>query len=67
MDEKRDLARELAKQHYSAGDPLGWFESLYRKAERDFDTIPWADRAPNPHLVAWCQRTGMPRPARGCW
>ncbi len=62
MDEKRDLARELARQHYAAGDPLGWFESLYRKAEGDFETIPWADRAPNPHLVAWCERTGLPRP-----
>lgn len=62
MDEKRDLARELARQHYAAGDPLGWFEDLYQKANRDFETIPWADRAVNPHLAAWCERESLPRP-----
>lgn len=62
MDEKRDLARELARQHYAAGDPLGWFEDLYQQANRDFETIPWADRAVNPHLAAWCERESLPRP-----
>lgn len=62
MDEKRDLARDLARQHYAAGDPLGWFEALYRHAEGDFTVIPWADRAVNPHLAAWCEREGLPRP-----
>lgn len=62
MAEKRDLARELASQHYRAGDPLGWFDDLYQQANRDFDTIPWADRAANPHLAAWCEREALPRP-----
>lgn len=62
MDEKRDLARELARQHYAQGDPLGWFEDLYNQANRDFETIPWADRAVNPHLAAWCDRESLPRP-----
>lgn len=62
MSEKRDLARELARQHYAAGDPLGWFESLYTQAARDFETIPWADRAVNPHLAAWCESGQLPRP-----
>lgn len=60
MEEKRDLARELAREHYAAGDPLGWFDALYRAAERDFDTVPWADREVNPHLAAWCEREGLP-------
>ena len=62
MDEKPDVARELARQHYDAGDPLGWFEALYKQANGKFDTIPWADRAVNPHLAAWCVRESLPRP-----
>lgn len=62
MDEKRDLARELARQHYADGDPLGWFDDLYKRAGGNFETIPWADRAVNPHLAAWCEREGLPRP-----
>ena len=62
MDEKRELARELAQRHYAAGDPLGWFEALYKRADGDFDTIPWADRAVNPHLAEWCERESLPRP-----
>ncbi|MBI2689525.1 MAG: class I SAM-dependent methyltransferase [Acidobacteria bacterium] len=61
-DEKRDVARELARRHSEAGDPLGWFEALYKQANRDFNTIPWADRAVNPHLAAWCEREALPRP-----
>jgi len=62
MDEKRDLARELARQYYAAGDPLGWFDALYRHAQGDFEVIPWADRAVNPNLADWCEREGLPRP-----
>jgi 2-polyprenyl-3-methyl-5-hydroxy-6-metoxy-1,4-benzoquinol methylase len=64
VDEKRDLARELARQHYADGDPLGWFDDLYRRADGDFETIPWADRVVNPHLAEWCEREGLPRPGQ---
>lgn len=62
MAGQRDLARDLARQHYSAGDPLGWFEALYKQASGDFDAIPWAGRAVNPHLAVWCERETLPRP-----
>jgi SAM-dependent methyltransferase len=62
VDEKRDLARELARRHYAAGDPLGWFEALYKQAAGNFEIIPWADRAVNPHLAAWSERESLPRP-----
>jgi SAM-dependent methyltransferase len=61
-DEKPDVARELASQYYAAGDPLGWFEALYRQANGQFETIPWADRGVNPHLANWCERESLPRP-----
>ena len=62
MDETRDLCRDLAHRHDEAGDPLGWFEALYKQAGGEFDTIPWADRGVNPNLAAWCDREGLPQP-----
>jgi SAM-dependent methyltransferase len=52
----RTHARSLANQYVSRGDFLGWFESLYVQANGDPATIPWADRCPNPNLVAWLDR-----------
>ncbi len=51
--EKRARARELASQYLAKGDPTGWFEQLYREAESGQSAIPWADRQPNPNLVAF--------------
>ena len=62
MDDKREVANEIARRHYDAGDPLGWFEALYKQADGDSKTIPWADRGVNPHLAAWCERESLPRP-----
>jgi SAM-dependent methyltransferase len=52
-DPHRATARELAALHLQRGDPLGWFESLYRRAAGQAGVIPWADLRPNPHLVEW--------------
>lgn len=49
----RALARKLAAQHLGRGDPLGWFDALYRAAHRHAEKIPWADLRPNPRLVDW--------------
>ncbi len=50
-DRTRTRARELAAQFTAKGDPLGWFEALYREAESGATEIPWADRVPNPNLL----------------
>lgn len=34
-------------------EAVGWFEPLYRSAENNPATIPWAKMAANPHLVSW--------------
>jgi SAM-dependent methyltransferase len=52
-DCNRALARKLAALHLGRGDPLGWFDALYRAAHRHAEKIPWADLRPNPHLVEW--------------
>lgn len=55
MDRRAVRARvaELALRHVRAGDPVGWFEELYRDARGDVEQIPWADLTPNPFLQAW--------------
>jgi SAM-dependent methyltransferase len=49
----RTRARELAFEHIGKGDPLGWFERLYREAERGESEVPWDDRRPNAHLAGF--------------
>lgn len=52
MDKHRATARLLAQAAIADGRPLVWFEQLYAKARSDAVTIPWADRVPNPNLLA---------------
>jgi SAM-dependent methyltransferase len=47
----RTRARELAAEFNAKGDPLGWFDALYREAESGVSEIPWADLIPNPNLL----------------
>jgi SAM-dependent methyltransferase len=49
----RRRARELAAEFIRRGDPIGWFEVLYREAEAGKSNVPWADYRPNPHLVGF--------------
>jgi SAM-dependent methyltransferase len=49
----RARARELAKTFLERGDAKGWFEALYAEADGVAERIPWADLAPNPHLISW--------------
>ena len=48
---ERKRARELAAEFLAKGNPTGWFEALYQEAESGITTVPWADLAPNPHLL----------------
>ncbi|MCG8642636.1 MAG: class I SAM-dependent methyltransferase [Desulfobacterales bacterium] len=52
-NEPRATARDIAQEHLLAGDPLGWFESLYSRSAGDTSIIPWADLKANPNLVSW--------------
>src|SRR5271170_2521988 len=47
----RTRARELAAEFNAKGDPLGWFDALYREAESGASEVPWADLVPNPNLL----------------
>ena len=45
--------RSLVAESIADGDPTGWFERLYAKAEAGEAVVPWADGEPNPNLVSW--------------
>ncbi len=40
-------------------DPTGWFEPLYRAAERGERSVPWDRAAPHPLLVEWAAARGL--------
>jgi SAM-dependent methyltransferase len=60
-DPARAYARRLAAASLADGDDTGWFETLYAAAERGDVTVPWADLAPNPHIVS--ELAGLTGPA----
>ena len=53
----RSRARALAKAAEGLGQPLDWFEALYREAADGTAVVPWADMVPNPHLLSWLEAT----------
>lgn len=60
----RRRARQLAGEAAAAGDPAGWFETLYAEAQAGTATVPWDDRQANPHLTEWAA-TAAGRAATG--
>ena len=56
----RTRARRLARESLERGDATGWFETLYAEAGRGEAVVPWADLAPNPHVVEWLDREAPP-------
>jgi SAM-dependent methyltransferase len=56
----RTRARVLAQTSIDDGDAVGWFERLYAEAARGDAIVPWADLAPNPHVVEWLDREAPP-------
>ena len=64
METHRATARELAQKHLESGDPMGWFEDLYRQADENASIIPWVDFEPNPNFIDWLNQTGTSGPGR---
>lgn len=59
----RTRARTLARDAIARGEPVAWFEELYREAESGTTVVPWADLVPNPHMVEWLDANRL-APAR---
>lgn len=58
-DEKRVRTRQLAAEFAERGDPLGWFDALYKESGGDTEKIPWADMAPNRFFKVWAEANGL--------
>ena len=63
---RRDEVRRMAAESIARGDATGWFEDLYREAGGAWDSIPWADLAPNPYLVEWLDAQGAVSSGSSC-
>jgi len=57
--DKRARTRELAAEFIERGDPLGWFDALYRESGGDTGKIPWADMEPNRFFRAYADRISL--------
>jgi 2-polyprenyl-3-methyl-5-hydroxy-6-metoxy-1,4-benzoquinol methylase len=60
----RSVARELARRSVDSGDPVGWFEELYRLAETSPEVLPWSDMRANSKLVTWTEDNNISGPGR---
>lgn len=49
----RERVQQLARESYDRGDPIGWFDQVYRSANGDEGQIPWSALRPRPHLTRW--------------
>lgn len=50
---------EIADEFIRKGEPMGWFEALYKEAEGNPETIPWADFEPNKTFRAWAEKNNL--------
>jgi SAM-dependent methyltransferase len=62
----RDEMRRIAAESIARGDATGWFDTFYQQAGGNWDLVPWADRQPNPWLVAWLRTFGASPTRRRC-
>lgn len=58
-EERRARTRKLAAEFNEKGDPLGWFDALYKEAEGDSEKVPWADMEPNRYFREWAESKGL--------
>ncbi|MDP6333686.1 MAG: class I SAM-dependent methyltransferase [Candidatus Poseidoniaceae archaeon] len=54
--EIREKLISLSKNVADDEQPLGWFEELYSRAERNSMLIPWATLEANPVMLRWLEK-----------
>ena len=52
-------ADELAAEHRSTDEPIGWFDRLYAEGVAGQVTMPWDHTDPNAALREWAERSGL--------
>lgn len=56
LENSKNTTQELAKMYAACGDPNGWFDEFYSRADGDIHKIYWADLKPNPLLTDWIEK-----------
>lgn len=64
MDNSKRATQRLAKTYADQGDPNGWFEEFYARAEGDIHKVYWADLSPHPLLLSWVEEHAEPAKRR---
>jgi hypothetical protein len=64
MANSKSATQKLANAYSDHGDPDGWFEEFYARAEGDINKIYWADLEPNPLLLQWLKTHPKPTGTR---
>jgi SAM-dependent methyltransferase len=64
MENFKLATQQLAKTFAERGDPDGWFEEFYARAEGDINKVYWADLKPNPLLRDWLEENPAPQGKR---
>jgi 2-polyprenyl-3-methyl-5-hydroxy-6-metoxy-1,4-benzoquinol methylase len=59
LEKAREHVRELAAEYKDRGDPLGFFDALYKEAAENRAIIPWADLEPNKFFRVWAEKTKL--------
>ncbi len=54
-----EQADRLAARSLAAGDPVGWFDRLYRSGAAGAVDMPWDRERPHPLLSEWAQNGGI--------
>lgn len=55
----RERTKELQAEFAKRGDIFGWFDALYREANGNNESIPWADLQPNRFFVEFAEKTNL--------
>ena len=58
MEDSKLATQHLAKAYADQGNPDGWFEEFYARANGDIHKVYWADLKPNPFLLSWMENHG---------
>lgn len=56
VDNPKLATQRLAKLYADRGDPNGWFEEFYARADGDIEKVYWADLKPHPLLLAHLEK-----------
>jgi len=64
MENSKHTTQLLAETFAERGEPNGWFEEFYARADGDIHKVYWADLAPNPLLLDYLEKHMLPDGAR---